>query len=102
MRTLVYERRKLASVLEQYYRGLLNTNPQALKELNRPPMQLKYMKNEVDKAIERDLEIIELQHKIEQSEDTINLIKSILNQINVRGYQLRAVVEYQKLLRIGE
>lgn len=66
---------------------------------NDKPLDHKILKQDVDKYLEGDEELIKISSKIDYLDMTINFCESILKQINNRTYHIKNAIEWQKFLR---
>jgi hypothetical protein len=81
----------------RYYRGELSR--EELLQLGWNQYQLiKPLKNEMDEILQGDLELINLNSKIEYLETMGYLLESILSQIKARDWQLKTAVEWKRFL----
>lgn len=95
---LLLKKSKLEFNLFKYYKGDLN-NTKELKELNRPPWSLKILRNDIDKYVNNDKEIEDLQIKIIEQSEKVDALERILHQLNIRSYQIKNHIEYLALAK---
>lgn len=62
------------------------------------PFDLKLMKHDVEKFIESDKEIIEIDTRIELLTQTINFLQETLKQINNRHWTIKNAIEWKKFV----
>jgi len=96
-----YERRELFAKLRDYYLGNLN-GTEELKTMDRPPMLVRHLKNEVHTHIEADTELIKQDARIAIAEESCAVAEEILKAINNRGYQIKNAIEWRKLTQFGQ
>ena len=101
LRKLKIEKRNLSRVLREYYLGKLN-NPEDLKDINREPFLDKVMKQDVKEYIETDDEMIDLDTKMEYTEEKIEVVQEILRMINARGYQINNAIKWRELTKFAQ
>jgi len=101
LRKLKIERKNLQKVLREYYLGNLN-NPEDLADIDRQPWVHKVMKQDVKEYIDTDDEMIELDKKIEYTEEKIEVVQEILRMINARGYQINNAIKWRELTKFAQ
>jgi hypothetical protein len=73
LRKLKIERKSLSKILREYYLGNLN-NEEDLQDINRQPWLHKVMKQDVKEYIDTDDEMVNLDSKIEYTEEKIEVL----------------------------
>lgn len=101
LRKLKIERKHLSKVLREYYLGNLN-NPDDLKDIDREPWVHKVMKQDVKEYIDTDYEMIEIDKKLEYTEEKIEVVQEILKMINARGYQINNAIKWRELTKFAQ
>lgn len=86
--------KKFRLLKEQYYRGELDL--EELKEYGWEPMGLKILKNDIPTYIEADEDIINLTLKIGMQEEKVEYLEAIIKMISNRGFQIRAIIDWEK------
>lgn len=101
LRKLKIERKSLSKILREYYLGNLN-NEEDLEDINRQPWLHKVMKQDVKEYIETDDEMVNLDSKIEYTEEKIEVLTEIMRMINSRGYQIKNAIEWRTLTNFAQ
>ena len=78
----------------QYYTG--KADPEIYID---KPFDYKVLRQDVDKYMDADPDLIKISSKIEYFQVMINYLDSILKTINNRTYQIKNAVEWQKFIR---
>ena len=78
----------------QYYTG--KADPEIYID---KPFDYKVLRQDVDKYMDADPDLIKISSKIEYFHVMINYLDSILKTINNRTYQIKNAVEWQKFIR---
>ena len=100
LRALKIKQKSLYNKLGQYYRGELN-NPEDLKELKREPWPKVVLKQDIPEYIGADNSMMSLQSKIAYQEELVGCCEDILKNINNRGFQIRAAIDWRRLTQFG-
>ena len=101
LRKLKIERKSLSKILREYYLGNLN-NEEDLQDINRQPWLHKVMKQDVKEYIDTDDEMVNLDSKIEYTEEKIEVLTEIMRMINTRGYQIKNAIEWKTLTNFAD
>lgn len=75
----------------EYYTGKSDPDVYKLK-----PFNLKILRQDVDKYVNADEEIIKLKHKKEYLTTTVNYLEQIIRQINNRTFTIKNAIEWKK------
>ena len=78
----------------QYYTG--KADPEVYVET---PFDHKVLRQDVDKYMDADLDLIKLLSKVDYYQVMISYLDSILKNINNRTYQINNAIEWQKFIR---
>jgi|TARA_R100000426_G_scaffold79563_1_gene57263 hypothetical protein len=100
LRSLRIKCKTLSKTLGEYYRGELN-NPEDLNELNREPWPKVVLKQEIGNYVDADKEMVSLLSKIAYQEELVGCCEDILKNINNRGFQIRAAIDWRRLTQFG-
>jgi hypothetical protein len=92
MKQLETEEKVLRRELFMYYKGYATSDDRLVKE--RGPQQLKIMSKDVDTFIEGDDEYVKLEMKIELARLKTKYVKSIIDDINRRSYQITNAIKF--------
>lgn len=76
----------------EYYTGRMPT--QRLNELGLKPFPHKVLKNDLERYLQSDQRITDAKTKIEEQENTIEVLQSIIDQINKRGFQIKNSLDW--------
>ena len=63
------------------------------------PFDYKVLRQDIDKYMDADPDLIKISSKIEYYQVMINFLDSILKTINNRTYQIKNAIEWQKFIR---
>jgi len=77
-----------------YYTGKLSE--EQLSELNWEPFELAILRQDVDKFLDSDKELITLKNKIEYQNEKINYLENIVKGISNRIWNIRAAIDWIK------
>mgnify|MGYP001287364083 CR=1 FL=1 len=100
LRSLRIKHKGLSKTLGEYYRGELN-NPEDIKELNREPWPKVVLKQDIPEYVSADKDMMSLQTKIAYQEELVGCCEDILKNINNRGFQIRAAIDWRRLTQFG-
>lgn len=78
----------------EYYNGTMAQED--LKERGWKPNPLKILRNDMDKYIQSDKDIIELCLKIDYYTGMAKFLEDIIKQVNNRNFQLKTIVDWVK------
>lgn len=94
---LILKRKELLVILREYYLGNLNTTPQMLEQLERPPMLHRHLKQDVLIQIEADSAIQQLDDQLTTINESLAVLEEILRSINNRGFQIKNAIDWRRL-----
>lgn len=89
-----YKYKRLYKEKWEYFLGFMSQ--EQMEERGWEPMSLKIIKQDVDKYIESDEQIAQLQLLIEYQEEKIDALESIIKTINNRGFQIKNYIDFEK------
>lgn len=78
----------------EYYTGSMDE--EELKERGWKPNPLKILRNDLDKYLQSDRDIINLSLKIAYHEERANYLESIVRQINNRNFIIKSMIDWAK------
>ena len=90
---------ELEKAKTEYYNGSMDELE--LKERGWKPNPLKILRQDIQKYIESDKEIINLSLKIALHEENVKYIDSIIRQINGRNYHIKNMIDMMKFTSGG-
>lgn len=96
---LRYELRELERAKTEYYNGTMA--PEDLKERGWKPNPLKILRQDINRYIESDKDIVELSLKIEYQSSLAKFLEDIIKQINNRNFIIRNMVDLLKFQQGG-
>jgi len=88
------EYKELYKLKSDYYRGDLDI--EELKQYGWSPQPIKILRQDIPQYMDADSDIIQKSLKIGLQEAVVSYLESILKQINNRGYQLRALIDWER------
>lgn len=88
--------KKVIKVKWEYYTGKLDEDD--LEELGLEPFQFKILKQDLDKYLNSDEDIIALSHKVEYQKEKVSYLESILKELNNRHWKIRNAIDWRKFL----
>ena len=78
----------------EYYSGKMSQ--ENLSQLNWEVFSLRILKSDVNIYIDSDLEIQDIQSKIDYTKQKISFLDSIIKGINTRGFLIKNAIEFMK------
>jgi hypothetical protein len=96
LRQLEVEKKKVYSLLYEYWTGGFNTNATALALLQKPIQPKKLLKDAVERNIQQEDSYIDACNAVSEQEDLIDYIVEIVKQINNRSFQIKNSLEFLK------
>lgn len=78
----------------EYYTG--NLDEQTMKEKGWRPFQLKVLRNDVDKYIQSDKDIIRLSLKIDYHKERAGYLEDIIKTIHSRNFVIKSMIDVMK------
>tara|TARA_B100001059_G_C17692133_1_gene505529 strand:- start:657 stop:947 length:291 start_codon:yes stop_codon:yes gene_type:complete len=91
-----FDHSKLIRLKWEYYTGKMPE--ESLKELNWQPFQLKVLKQDIDKYLESDDDLILIQHKLTYQQEKVSYLESIVKSISQRNWEIRNAIEWRKFI----
>ena len=88
--------KKAIRVKWEYYTGKLDED--TLKELGLEPFPLKILKQDLDKYLESDDDITELNHKYIYQKEKVDYLESVLKEITNRHWKIKNAIEWRKFV----
>lgn len=78
----------------QYYSG--TADPEVYKE---KPFNLKLKTdNVISKYVDSDTDVIQSNYKLEKQKNKVEVLKQVVDQINKRGFAIKASIDYHKFI----
>jgi len=93
-RKLESEYKTLSKAKWEYYQG--HMDQEDLREWGWEPNPLKILKQDVDRYIESDPEVIELTMKIGFAKEKVDFIDNVIKSLSTRGYNINAAINWEK------
>ena len=90
------ELKRIVKVKWEYYTGKLDED--ALKDMGLEPFPLKILKQDIDKYMESDSDVITLAHKVDYQKEKIDYLQSIIKEITTRHWKIRNAIEWRKFI----
>ena len=91
-KALLEKKKQISSTLEDYYDGKIDG-----RDIGREPCQIKYStKSQLEKAVESDKEIIQINLKIAASEEIVLFCKEVIHSINQRNFIIKNYIDFKK------
>lgn len=97
LKKMFLEKAQLKRLKQDYYSGDLN-GTEDLRTNNLPPFQKKLTKAGVDRHVEADQDVIDLNKKIIDVEDTMEYLELAIGELKFRGNKIRDAIEWRKFL----
>lgn len=94
VKKLRYDLKALEKAKTEYYNGSMDE--MELKERGWKPNPLKIIRQDLDKYIQADDDIIQLSLKIAFHEERANYLESIVRQINNRNFIIKNMIDWSK------
>ena len=89
----IYHNEKL---LLSKYTGKMDED--TLSDLGIEPFQLKILKQDIDKYMESDEDIIELNLKVEYQKEKVSYLESIIKEVSNRHWKIKNAIEWRKFV----
>jgi hypothetical protein len=83
----------------EYYNGSMA--PEDLKERGWKPNPLKILRNDIDRYVQSDKDIIELSLRIDYQSSIEKFLEDIVKQINTRNFVIKNMIEFLKFTNGG-
>jgi hypothetical protein len=80
----------------EYYTGKLDKD--TLDELGLEPFPLKILKQDLDKYLESDDDIMKLNYKYHYQKEKVDYLESVLKEITNRHWKIRNAIEWRKFI----
>lgn len=87
---------KIKNLRQSYYDGSIDQETE--KKYGWKPFPYKVLKNDMDRFIEADEYVQKAQTMVARHEDIIEICKAIIKELGNRSYQLKAAVDWQRLM----
>ena len=78
----------------EYYQG--NTPEEDLKEKGWEPNPIRILKQDLDKYIDSDPDIIKHNLRMSAQKEKVDFLDSVLRMISNRSFQLKGVIDWEK------
>tara|TARA_R110002096_G_scaffold203258_2_gene388292 strand:- start:140 stop:574 length:435 start_codon:yes stop_codon:yes gene_type:complete len=88
--------KKAIRIKWEYYTGKLDKD--SLQELGLEPFPLKILKQDLDKYLESDDDITELNHKYIYQKEKVDYLASVLKELTNRHWKIRNAIEWRKFV----
>lgn len=88
--------KKAIRIKWEYYTGKLDKD--SLQELGLEPFPLKILKQDLDKYLESDDDITELNHKYIYQKEKVEYLSSVLKELTNRHWKIRNAIEWRKFV----
>ena len=85
---------KLKALKHDYFMGIMTKED--LDELGWEPFQLKILKADMSKYIDRDKDVITVTTSIGEAQEIVFYLEEVLRQINGRGFQISSIIAWEK------
>ena len=100
LRSMKLKYKSLNHLLTEYFKGDLNS-PKDLEEMGRQPWARHILKNEIQKYVDADNEMVSLQIKMAVQEEKVQVLEEIMKSINNRGFQISNAIKWRSLTNFG-
>jgi hypothetical protein len=94
LRKLQVEKREMIRDKWEYYSGKMSE--EELQRRGWEPFQLKVLKQDLDKYIHSDKDVVIIEDKITLQEEKVDYLASIIKSINGRGWEIKNAIEWRK------
>mgnify|MGYP003111362683 CR=1 FL=1 len=96
LKKMKFDHAKLIRLKWEYYTGKMPE--ETLRELDWEPFQLKVLKQDMDKYLESDDDLILIQHKLTYQQEKVSYLESIVKTISQRNWEIRNAIEWRKFI----
>lgn len=90
---------KLKALKHDYFMGIMTKED--LDRLGWEPFQLKILKADMSKYIDRDKDVITVTTSIGEAQEIVFYLEEVLRQINARGFQIKSVIDWERFQHGG-
>lgn len=94
LRKLQVERREMTRDKWEFYSGKMSEDE--LKLRGWEPFQLKVLKQDLDRYIHSDKDVVVIEDKITLQEEKVDYLASTIKSINGRGWEIKNAIEWRK------
>jgi hypothetical protein len=94
VKKLKADMKELERAKTEYYNGSMCEED--LRERGWKPNPLKILRNDLDKYIQSDKDIVQLSLKIALHEERANYLENIIRQINNRNFVIKSIIDWSK------
>lgn len=95
LRELKQKLKKLNILKFEYFTGVLN-GTEELKKLGWEPFQRTLLKQDVPRYIETDPDVIKLESRVEEQQDKVDVLASILKEIMTRNFVIKTALDWKR------
>lgn len=88
------EAKKLRKLKWEYYKGILDFDE--MNKLGWEPIQLKILNNDLDKYVDSDDDIIEMNLKIAYRQEVVSFAEDIVKSLYSRGFNIKSAIDFLK------
>ena len=96
LKKMKFDYSKLLRLKWEYYTGKMSE--ETLKDLNWQPFDLKILKQDIDKYLESDDDLILIQHKLTYQEEKVSYLESVIKSISQINWEIRNAIEWRKFI----
>ena len=96
LKKMKFDYSKLLRLKWEYYTSKISE--ETLKDLNWQPFDLKILKQDIDKYLESDDDLILIQHKLTYQEEKVSYLESVIKSISQRNWEIRNAIEWRKFI----
>ena len=94
VRKLKADMKELEKAKHEYYTGSMCEED--LRERGWKPNPLKILRNDIDRYMQSDKDVIQLSLKIALHEEKANYLENIIRQINNRNFVIKSIIDWSK------
>jgi hypothetical protein len=88
------EKKAVHNILYDYYSGALNSDPDRLAMLQRPPLNKKYTKENIERLISGEHSYVLSVTELAEIEEVIDYLMEVVKQINNRSYHIKNAIQF--------
>lgn len=98
---LLVAKRKYKELIHEKREFLINPTDEGLERGWKIPERGRLLKGEVEQYLQGDVEILDTELRLGIQEEKVELLKSIMNALNRRGFTIKNILEDRKFMHGG-
>ena len=95
LKSVQFQYKEMYRIKHEYYRGDLDIED--IQTYGWEPMHLKILRSDLQMYLDADPQLGEMQQKVDIAQEKIKFIEGVIQQINTRGFQIKNVIDWEKV-----